>query len=147
MKAKLTKEQAIAAIELAFNQHPQGSESFPVLHVQPIEQDGEVVGVNIPIINKSLIFADIPAERMCWDDAMANAENKGKALPTLKECHVIQFFRDEIAEYIPAFAELSLWSCSQSSAYYAWGVINNGNVYYYYKYSGFTVVPLADLNL
>jgi len=144
MKAKLTKEQAIAAIELAFNP-PQGGESFPVLHVQPIEQGGEVVGVNIPVINKSLIFADIPANRMNWDDAMAYAENKGKALPTLKECLVIQFFRDEIAEYMPAFANLSLWSSSQYSAGYAWlvnygGLTGAGN-----KYDGFTVVPLSDL--
>jgi len=146
MEAKLTKEQAIAAIELAFNPQQIG-ESFPVLHVRPIKQDGEVVGVNIPIINKSLIFADIPAELMCWDDAMAYAKNKGKALPTLKECYVIQFFRDEIAEYMPAFAELTLWSCSQYSAGYAWNVGTNGGVYGLTKYYGLTVVPLADLNL
>jgi len=144
MKAKLTKEQAIAAIELAFNPK-QGGESFPVLRVRPIEQDGEVVGVNIPIINKGLIFADIPAKRMSWDDAMAYAKNKGKALPTLKECYVIQFFRDEIAEYMPAFAYLSLWSCSQYSAYNAWGVNNVGFVDYYNKYYRLAVVPLADL--
>jgi hypothetical protein len=129
MKAKLTKEQAIAAIELAFNQQPHGVESFPVLHVQPIEQGGEVVGVNIPVINKSLIFSDIPAKGMKWDDAMAYAEKKGKALPTLKECYVIQFFRDEIAQYMPAFANLSLWSSSQYSADYAWFVYFNGITY------------------
>ena len=144
MKAKLTKEQAIAAIELAFDPK-QGGESFPVLHVRPIEQGGEVVGVNIPVINKSLIFADIPANRMSWDDAMAYAENKGKVLPTLKECYVIQFFRDEIAEYMPAFANLSLWSSSQYSANYAWSVGYYGLTYYYYKYYGLTVVPLSDL--
>jgi len=144
MKAKLTKEQAIAAIELAFNPQQNG-EFFPVLHVRPIEQDGEVVGVNIPIINKGLIFADIPAKRMSWDDAMAYAKNKGKALPTLKECYVIQFFRDEIAEYMPAFADLSLWSCSQYSADYAWNVYASGLVDYTNKYNGLTVVPLADL--
>jgi len=144
MKAKLTKEQAIAAIELAFNPK-QGGESFPVLHVRPIEQGGEVVGVNIPVINKSLIFSDIPAKGMKWDDAMAYAENKGKALPTLKECYIIQFFRDEIAQYMPTFADITLWSSSQYSASYAWLVSYNGFTNAYPKYYGFSVVPLSDL--
>ena len=124
--------------------------NFPALKVEKIKNSEDiVVGVNIPVINKSLIFADISTKPLSWDSAMAHAKDLGKQLPTKDELYILQYFRAQIAKIYPPFAEMNIWSqtSSQYSAYNAWNVSYTGSVYYGYKYSEFTAIPLSDLKL
>ena len=112
-----------------------------------IERDGRR-GVFIPIINKAFFFDEIKPD-MKWDEAMEYCKSIGKSMPTLKECYIWQYFKEELeALFKDAGREYPsrLWSCSQYSASNAWLVGDYGNVNYFNKYYGFTVVPLADLN-
>lgn len=105
-------------------------------------------GVFIPIVNKAFFFDEIKPE-MNWDEAMKYCKGIGKSMPTLKECYIWQYFKEELeALFKEAGCEYPspLWSCSQYSANAAWLVGGTGRVDSYYKYSGFSVVPLADLN-
>ena len=122
----------------------QAAERTPnALKVEPIEQDGQVVGVTVPIINKSIIFAEIKND-MKWDAGMEYARGLGKEMPTLKELYILAYFRDEIAAFLPEFADLTIWSSTEYSAYGAWGLYANGGSGYHSKHYDFTVVPLAD---
>ena len=126
------------------------STNFPALKVEKIKtSDGVIIGVNIPVINKSLIFADISTKPLSWDLAMAHAKNLGKQLPTKDELYILQYFRAQIAKIYPPFADMNIWSqtSSQSSANHAWLVPNRGLVDDYYKYYGLTAIPLSDLIL
>jgi len=152
MKKNMTIEEAsrllVESIKSAMRAQQQEAPAQPRLKVEPIigdEETGEAVGVIIPVINKTLIFADVPAEEMKWDEAMAYAEGIGKALPTKQELYIIAYYRDEIAEYWPRINDIALWSASQYSSYHAWCLNYYGILYYRFKYYGFTVVPLADL--
>ena len=112
-----------------------------------IERDGRR-GVFIPIINKAFFFDEIKPD-MKWDEAMKYCNSIGKSMPTLKECYIWKYFKEELeALFKDAGREYPspLWSCSQYSASYAWYVGYAGLVNAYLKYLGFTVVPLADLN-
>ena len=126
------------------------SPNFPTLKVEKIKtSDGVIIGVNIPVINKSLIFADISTKPLSWDLAMAHAKNLGKQLPTKDELYILQYFRAQIAKIYPPFADMDIWSqtSSQYSASYAWIVGYHGGVHDYRKYDGFTAIPLSDLIL
>ena len=123
---------------------------FPKLTVSPIRNEADrIIGVNIPFINKSMIFDEISVMEIPWKEAMEHAKSFGKQLPTKDELYVLQYFRGQIAALWPAFQTMSFWSqtSSQSSADFAWLVGYNGGVYYLYKYSGFTAIPLSDLIL
>lgn len=126
------------------------STNFPTLKVEKIKtSEGIIIGVNIPVINKSLIFADILTKPLSWDSAMAHAKNLGKQLPTKDELYILQYFRAQIAKIYPAFAEMNIWSqtSSQYSANSAWNVNTNGYVSNHTKYYGLTAMPLSDLIL
>ena len=126
------------------------SPNFPTLKVEKIKtSDGVIIGVNIPVINKSLIFADISKNPEKWEEAMARAKNLGKQLPTKDELYILQYFRAQIAKIYPPFADMDIWSqtSSQCSASLAWNVCSNGTVGSYYKYYGLSAIPLSDLIL
>ena len=126
------------------------STNFPTLKVEKIKtSDGVIIGVNIPVINKSLIFADISKNPEKWEEAMARAKNLGKQLPTKDELYILQYFRAQIAKIYPPFADMDIWSqtSSQYSAGGAWYVDSYGYVYYGNKYNGLTAIPLSDLIL
>ena len=122
----------------------QAAERTPnSLKVEPIEQDGEVVGVVVPVINKSIIFAEIKNE-MKWEQSMDYAKGLGKEMPTLKELYILAYYRDEIAAFLPEFADLTIWSSTEYSAHNAWYLHYHGSTYVSYKYDVCSVVPLAD---
>ena len=126
------------------------SPNFPTLKVEKIKtSDGVIIGVNIPVINKSLIFADISKNPEKWEEAMARAKVLGKQLPTKDELYILQYFRAQIAKIYPPFADMDIWSqtSSQYSATLAWYVNSNGFVDSDYKYDGLTAIPLSDLIL
>ena len=127
---------------------------FPKLKVEPIVrrrkyQKDEIIGVNIPVINKSMIFDEISVMEMPWKEAMEHAKSFGKQLPTKEELYILQYFRGQIAALWPAFQTMYFWSqtSSQYSARYAWAVPDLGLVNRYFKYAGFTAIPLSDLIL
>ena len=126
------------------------SPNFPTLKVEKIKtSDGVIIGVNIPVINKSLIFADISKNPEKWEEAMARAKVLGKQLPTKDELYILQYFRAQIAKIYPPFADMDIWSqtSSQYSADPAWYVTYYGAVHGYTKYRGLTAIPLSDLIL
>ena len=114
-----------------------------LLSLKPIKDGEMVIGVNIPLINKSLLFSDISEEGMEWEKAVKYAEGLGKELPAKDELYILQYFREQIAEYWPKFKDLTIWSSTQSSAYYAWRVLDYGVVDYATKYYELTAVPLT----
>ena len=113
--------------------------------VTPIEKDGNVVGVKIPVINKALYFDEISKEEMKWDDAMAYAKNLGRELPSKNDAYIILYYLDEIKKYTEDFPSW-WWTSTQSSSYYSLAVYYDGSVDHSAKYNDFTAVPLADLN-
>ena len=119
--------------------------SKTILNLEPIKDGDKIIGVNIPLINKSLLFADISEEKMEWEKAVKHAEDMGKELPDKSESYILQYFREQIAEYWPKFKDLDIWSKTQASADFAWSVYGYGFVYYYPKCFFFSAVPLADL--
>ena len=126
------------------------SRNFPTLKVEKIKtSDGVIIGVNIPVINKSLIFADISKNPEKWEEAMARAKVLGKQLPTKDELYILQYFRAQIAKIYPPFADMNIWSqtSSQYSASNAWRVSSNGGVNSGSKCYGLTAIPLSDLIL
>ena len=119
--------------------------SKTILNLEPIKDGDKIIGVNIPLINKSLLFADISEEKMEWEKAVKHAEDMGKELPDKSEIYILQYFREQIAEYWPKFRDLAIWSRTQYSEHTAWYVLYSGLVDRYHKYIAFTAVPLADL--
>ena len=71
------------------------------IEIKPIEKDGKVIGVEIPIIEKELLFEDISKEEMDWYEAMEYAKKKGKALLTKRELFILAYFMDDICKYYP----------------------------------------------
>ena len=123
---------------------------FPKLTVSPIRNEADrIIGVNIPVINKSMIFDEISVMEMPWKEAMEHAKSFGKQLPTKEELYILQYFRGQIAALWPAFQTMSFWSqtSSQYSAGNAWYVHDNGYVNGNGKYYGLTAIPLSDLIL
>ena len=123
---------------------------FPKLTVSPIRNEADrIIGVNIPVINKSMIFDEISIKELPWEKAMEHAKSFGKQLPTKEELYILQYFRGQIAALWPAFQTMCFWSqtSSQYSADYAWRADDPGYVYDYAKYSGLTAIPLSDLIL
>ena len=116
------------------------------IKIKPIEKDGKVIGVEIPIIEKELLFEDISKEEMDWDEAMEYAKKKGKALLTKRELFILAYFMDDICKYYPDLRNMWIWSSTEYSKYNAWSLLTFSNLYYYYKYYSLRVVPCADLN-
>ena len=121
-------------------------ETKEVITVKPIEKDSKVIGIEIPVINKQLLFEDISKEGMNWYDAIEYAEKKGKRIPTLRELYILAYFKDEICKYFSEWRHLWIWSSAQTSAGNAWGLNDNGYLNYTGKYYKFCAVPLSDLN-
>lgn len=116
------------------------------IEIKPIEKDGKVIGVEIPIIEKELLFEDISKEEMDWYEAMEYAKKKGKALLTKRELFILAYFMDDICKYYPDLRNMWIWSSTEYSKHYAWLLLTNSYLDYYRKYNSFRVVPCADLN-
>lgn len=116
------------------------------IEIKPIEKDGKVIGVEIPIIEKELLFEDISKEEMNWDEAMGYAKKKGKALLTKRELFIIAYFMDDICKYYPDLRNMWIWSSTEFSKRYAWFLGARSLLSYSYKYFSDRVVPCADLN-
>ena len=118
-----------------------------------VEKDGKVVGVAVPIINKVFYFDDITEEdkEMTWDDAMAYAKERGRELPTKRDLHLCYFFKDEInaiaeAAGHPDFLSGWIWSSTEYSTSFAWGVhFNSGYATGNHKSGSGVVRPVAAL--
>ncbi|MBQ9310759.1 MAG: DUF1566 domain-containing protein [Bacteroidales bacterium] len=113
------------------------------------DESGNGIGIYIPVINKTIYFRDCPEKRMSWRDAMAYAESIGRSLPSLRECYILMYFKDEInaiakkAGY-PDFLSGPAWSSTEYNGGYAWGMnFASGGVGISYKYNAFTVRPVA----
>lgn len=120
----------------------------------PVESNGTIIGVAVPIINKVFYFDDTPEnnEYMNWSDAMDFAKGRGRTLPSKKELHLCYFFKDEInaiAESAghPDFLSGCILSSTEYSTHYAWyvgfpsGYVYSGNKYY----TSNVVRPVADI--
>ena len=116
------------------------------IEIKPIEKDGKVIGVEIPIIEKELLFEDISKEEMNWYEAMEYAKKKGKALLTKRELLILAYFMDDISKYFPDLRNMWIWSSTESSKYTAWSLHSNSYLYDNNKYDSGRVVPCADLN-
>lgn len=116
------------------------------IEIKPIEKDGKVIGVEIPIIEKELLFEDISKEEMDWYEAMEYAKKKGKALLTKRELFILAYFMDDICKYYPDLRNMWIWSSTEYSKYYAWFLSTLSALGYSDKYFSRRVVPCADLN-
>ncbi len=116
------------------------------IEIKPIEKDGKVIGVEIPIIEKELLFEDISKEEMDWYEAMEYAKKKGKALLTKRELFILAYFMDDISKYYPDLRNMWIWSSTECSKNFAWYLYPYSYPYYHLKYYSFRVVPCADLN-
>lgn len=116
------------------------------IEIKPIEKDGKVIGVEIPIIEKELLFEDISKEVMDWYEAMEYAKKKGKALLTKRELFILAYFMDDICKYYPDLRNMWIWSSTEYSKCYAWYLDPHSTLYGIGKYYSFRVVPCADLN-
>ena len=141
-------------VKIAFKAGVRAAKDNQIKKVDPIVRrqkyvEDEIIGVKIPIINKSMIFDEISVMEMPWKEAMEHAKSFGKQLPTKEELYILQYFRGQIAALWPAFQTMSFWSqtSSQYSANYAWSVHDYGGVYTYPKYYGLPAIPLSDLIL
>lgn len=116
------------------------------IEIKPIEKDGKVIGVEIPIIEKELLFEDISKEEMDWYEAMEYAKKKGKALLTKRELFILAYFMDDICKYYPDLRNMWIWSSTEYSKLNAWGLNPLSLLTTYRKYNSLRVVPCADLN-
>lgn len=116
------------------------------IEIKPIEKDGKVIGVEIPIIEKELLFEDISKEEMNWDEAMEYAKKKGKALLTKRELFILAYFMDDICKYYLDLRNMWIWSSTEYSKNLAWYLYPYSTLYLSYKYYSCGVVPCADLN-
>ncbi len=116
------------------------------IEIKPIEKDGKVIGVEIPIIEKELLFEDISKEKMNWYKAMEYAKKKGKALLTKRELFILAYFMDDICKYYPDLRNMWIWGSTEYSKSYAWYLNTYSNLNYGSKYYSSRVVPCADLN-
>lgn len=120
----------------------------------PVELNGKVIGVGVPIINKVFYLDDVPEDdkEMNWHDAMSFAKDRGRTLPSKKDLHLCFFFKDEINAISksaghPDFLSGCIWSSTEDSTFNAWYVLfNSGGVYTFSKYlTGYVVRPVADI--
>ena len=111
----------------------------------PIEKDGKVIGVGIPIINKAIYFDQVRLG-LTWHEAKAHAKEVGGELPSKQQLYIIAYFYDELREIWPDIAKDWIWG-EEYSGTYAWYLNYAGYVCYYYKYNRMYAVPLADLIL
>lgn len=116
------------------------------IEIKPIEKDGKVIGVEIPIIEKELLFEDISKEEMDWYEAMEYAKKKGKALLTKRELFILAYFMDDICKYYPDLRNMWIWSSTGYSKNSAWSLNTNSTLNGNTKYYSLRVVPCADLN-
>lgn len=116
------------------------------IEIKPIEKDGKVIGVEIPIIEKELLFEDISKEEMDWYEAMEYAKKKGKALLTKRELFILAYFMDDICKYYPDLRNMWIWSSTEYSKNSAWSLYPHSGLYDTAKYHSTRVVPCADLN-
>lgn len=116
------------------------------IEIKPIEKDGKVIGVEIPIIEKELLFEDISKEKMDWYEAMEYAKKKGKALLTKRELFILAYFMDDICKYYPDLRNMWIWSSTEYSKGYAWLLGAYSVLRLNSKYYSLSVVPCADLN-
>ena len=116
------------------------------IEIKPIKKDGKVIGVEIPIIEKELLFEDISKEEMDWYEAMEYAKKKGKALLTKRELFILAYFMDDICKYYPDLRNMWIWSSTEYSKNDAWNLNTYSYLGIYNKYNSFRVVPCADLN-
>ena len=117
------------------------------IEIKPIEKDGKVIGVEIPIIEKELLFEDISKEEMNWYEAMEYAKKKCKALLTKRELLILAYFMDDICKYYPDLRNMWIWSSTESSKPAAWYLLTYSYLGNPNKYNSGRVVPCADLIL
>ena len=111
----------------------------------PIEKDGKVIGVGIPIINKAIYFSQVRLG-LAWNEAKAHAKEVGGELPSKKQLYIIAYFYDELREIWPDIAKDCIWG-EEYSGTYAWALLYLGAMYSRNKYNRMYAVPLADLIL
>ncbi len=111
---------------------------------KPIFANG---GVFIPALG---IILDINplSESAEWDDAIQMAKDAGKRLPTIDELRYIYCYKDAINAIIEEHGGTPLasyhWSCTESSASYAWVVLfSSGSTGARGKYISFVVRAVA----
>lgn len=109
-------------------------------------------GIRIPVINKVLDLHDLNnGEEMKWDEAMAEAKNAGKSLPTRDEWYIILYFKKEIQQLLEENGGDKIksdyyWSSTEYLASYAWYVnFANGYVSSNHKYNGLVARAVADI--
>lgn len=111
----------------------------------PIEKDGKVIGVGIPIINKAIYFDQVRLG-LTWHEAKAHAKEVGGELPSKQQLYIIAYFYDELREIWPDIAKDWIWG-EEYSGTSAWILYYNGFMNYNDKYYRVYAVPLADLTL
>lgn len=113
----------------------------------PIEKEGKVIGVGIPIINKAIYFSQVRLG-LAWNEANAHAKEVGGELPSKKQLYIIAYFYDELREIWPDIAKDWIWGEEYSGPtawYLCYTGYYTGYMYYAAKYNRMYAVPLADL--
>ena len=111
----------------------------------PIEKDGTVIGVGIPIINKAIYFDQVRLG-LTWLGAKAHAKEVGGELPSKQQLYIIAYFYDELREIWPDIVKDFIWG-EECSGTHAWVLANYGHMHNAYKNLRMYAVPLADLIL
>ncbi len=97
----------------------------------PVTESGEITGIRIPIINKTLMLSK--SRKMNWDDAVRTAADASAALPTKEELYILRYFSDEIEKYLPGFSKSSIWTGPQYGTRHAGAMDPNGESWKVYK--------------
>lgn len=139
-------------MKIAFKAGVRAAKDNQIKKVDPIVRrqkyvEDEIIGVKIPIINKTIIFNEISTKGLTWKKAEEHAKRFGKELPSKKDLHIIEYYREQIASFWPEFRTMDIWSreSSQKIEERAWHLHINGGVAPVDKYNMLKALPLADI--
>lgn len=113
--------------------------------VKNIEKDGQLVAVEIPIINVRIDLEDI-AGGMTWEQAMEYAKSKGKRLLSKEDVGILIYLKDQLPEKLKGIGCWTFSVVEEDGRFrYTFLVATSSAVGYSNKYSRFYAVPLSDL--
>lgn len=112
--------------------------------------DEERNGVFVPLINKVIDAHNLCEEEKNWDEAMRLAKEAGKALPSVKEMHLMFYFKDEINALLEEHGGDKLegwfWASTEYNSTNAWIMaFSNGDCTYDYKFISTCVRAVAAI--
>lgn len=127
-------------------QHRNETSHRPTLP-QPIKSNnGNIVGVHVPIIEKDIYFNEFSPEELTWRNAVSFAQAMGRRLPTLQEAHVILYFIEQLKAIEPDIFLGQFWTGTElhEGNCNAWFFEDGGCVNCISKQVAFNVLLIAD---